>query len=102
MGRPTKRTQHCRELARKRRKPVDSLYSTILTDNTPINNNSYFTDNAIEDESSEFEMCEWNDDFCARHILAAQEDFRANKPLLQEVIESMGHKTIFYPKFHPE
>ena len=43
-----------------------------------------------------------NDDCCARHILAAQEDFKVNKPLLQEVIESMGHKVIFYPKFHPE
>ena len=43
-----------------------------------------------------------NDDCCARHILAAQEDFKANKPLLQEVIESMGHKVIFYSKFHPE
>jgi len=43
-----------------------------------------------------------NDGCCARHILAAQEDFKANKPLLQEVIESMGHKVIFYSKFHPE
>ena len=43
-----------------------------------------------------------NDDCGARHILAVQEDFKANKPLLQEVIESMGHKVIFYSKFHPE
>ena len=43
-----------------------------------------------------------NDDCCARHILAAQEYFKANKPLLQEVIERMGHKVIFYSKFHPE
>ena len=35
-------------------------------------------------------------------VLAAQEDFKADKPLLQEVIESMGHKVIFYSKFHPE
>ena len=34
-----------------------------------------------------------NDNF-ARHIF--------NKPLLQEVIESMDHRIIFYPKFHPE
>ena len=57
MGRPTKRTQHCRELARKRRKSADSLYNTI-TDNVFINDNCYFTDDAIEDESSNFE---WND-----------------------------------------
>ena len=50
MVRPTKRTQHCRELARKRRKPADSLYNTI-TDNAFINDNCYFTDDAIEDES---------------------------------------------------
>src|SRR5438132_10298196 len=61
MGRPTKRTQHCRELASKRRKPADSLYNTI-TDNAFINDNCYFTDDAIEDESSEFEVYEWNDD----------------------------------------
>ena len=39
---------------------------------------------------------------CARHILAAQEDFRNQKPLLQEIIEGLGHKVIFYPKFHCE
>ena len=39
---------------------------------------------------------------CARHILAAQEDFLNQKPILQEVIESLGHKVIFYPKFHCE
>ena len=58
---PTKRTQHCRERARKRRKPADFLYNTI-TDNVFINDNCYFTDDAIEDESSEFEVYEWNDD----------------------------------------
>ena len=52
---PTKRTQHCCELAQKRRKPADSLYNTI-TDNAFINDNCYFTDDAIEDESSEFEV----------------------------------------------
>ena len=57
MGRPTKRTQHYRELARKRRKP-DSV-----TNNAFINDNCYFTDDVIEDESSssEFEVYEWND-----------------------------------------
>ena len=54
MGRPTKRTQHCRELARKRRKPADFLYNN----NVFINDNCYFTDDAIKDESSKFE---WND-----------------------------------------
>ena len=39
---------------------------------------------------------------CARHILAAQEDFRNQKLLLQEIIEELGHKVIFYPKFHCE
>ena len=53
MGRPTKRTQHCHEFARKRRKPADSLYNTS---NVFINDNCYFTDDAIEDESSEFEV----------------------------------------------
>ena len=39
---------------------------------------------------------------CARHVLAAQEDFCNQKPLLQEIIEGLGHKVIFYPKFHCE
>ena len=39
---------------------------------------------------------------CARHVLAAQEDFLNQKPILQEVIEKLGHKVIFYPKFHCE
>ena len=57
MVRPTKRIQHCCELARKRRKPADSLYNTI-TNNAFINDNCYFTDDVIEDE---FEVYEWND-----------------------------------------
>ena len=36
------------------------------------------------------------------HVLAAQEDFLNQKPILQEVIEGLGHKVIFYSKFHCE
>ena len=39
---------------------------------------------------------------CATHLLASQPDFLNQKPLLQEIIESYGHKIIFYPKFHCE
>ena len=39
---------------------------------------------------------------CARHILGAQEDFRNQKLLLQEIIEGLGHKVIFYSKYHCE
>ena len=34
--------------------------------------------------------------------VASQPDFLNQKPLLQEIIESYGHKIIFYPKFHCE
>ena len=44
-----------------------------------------------------------NPSCCARHLLGTQEDFcQPKKPYLQEVIENLGHKAIFYPKFHPE
>lgn len=43
-----------------------------------------------------------NTDCCATHLLASQPDFLNQKPLLQEIIESHGHKVIFYPKFHCE
>ena len=43
-----------------------------------------------------------NPSCCACHILAVQEDFCNQKPLLQEIIEGLGHKVIFYPKFHCE
>ena len=36
---------------------------------------------------------------CARHILATQDDFKNQKPLLQKLIEA---RVIFYPKFHCE
>jgi hypothetical protein len=39
---------------------------------------------------------------CTRHVLATQEDFLNQKPILQEVIEGFEHKVIFYPKFHCE
>jgi hypothetical protein len=39
---------------------------------------------------------------CMRHVLEQQEDFCNQRCLLQEIIESRGHKVIFYPKFHCE
>jgi len=39
---------------------------------------------------------------CMRKALQSQADFRAEKPLLQTVIEEAGHKCYFLPKFHCE
>jgi hypothetical protein len=41
-------------------------------------------------------------DCCHRRILAAQPDFKEQVPYLQELIESLGHKCLFLPKFHCE
>ena len=43
-----------------------------------------------------------SDNCCAVRVLSLQPDFLAQKPLVKEVIESRGHKVIFYPKFHCE
>lgn len=39
---------------------------------------------------------------CAKKILDNEPDFKAQKSLVQEVIESAGHLCIFLPKFHCE
>ena len=39
---------------------------------------------------------------CAVTIMASQPDFIEQKCRLEEVIIAMGHKVIFYPKFHCE
>src|ERR1043166_2354973 len=39
---------------------------------------------------------------CMQHILENQPDFLSQKCMIQEIIESKGHKVIFYPKFHCE
>ena len=39
---------------------------------------------------------------CARGLLSIQEDFRAQKSLVEEVIEEAGHLVLLYPKFHCE
>src|SRR6266487_352760 len=39
---------------------------------------------------------------CAQHILGNQPDFKAQKSLVQEVLEAAGHLCIFLPKFHCE
>ena len=39
---------------------------------------------------------------CAKRVLENQPDFRAQKSLVQEVIEAVGHLCIFLPKFHCE
>ncbi|KIO15956.1 hypothetical protein M407DRAFT_86598 [Tulasnella calospora MUT 4182] len=41
-------------------------------------------------------------DCCARRLLFNQPDFINQKSLLQELVESRGHKFLFYPKFHCE
>ncbi len=37
---------------------------------------------------------------CCRHILYTQPDFKLQKPMLQEYIESRGHLCDYYPKYH--
>ena len=39
---------------------------------------------------------------CAKRILELQPDFKAQRSLVQEVIEELGHICIFLPKFHCE
>ena len=39
---------------------------------------------------------------CAKQILKLQPDFKAQRSLVQEVIEEAGHFCLFLPKFHCE
>jgi hypothetical protein len=39
---------------------------------------------------------------CMRKMLANQQDFKDEKPLIQAIIEEAGHKCWFLPKFHCE
>jgi transposase len=39
---------------------------------------------------------------CAKNILERELDFKAQKSLVQDVIEAAGHLCIFLPKFHCE
>ncbi|KIO17560.1 hypothetical protein M407DRAFT_32750 [Tulasnella calospora MUT 4182] len=39
---------------------------------------------------------------CMEKCLSDQEDFRSEKPLLQQEIEKAGHLCLFLPKFHCE
>ena len=44
-----------------------------------------------------------DDEWCCLHqILALQEDFRSEKPLIQSIIEDAGHVCLFLPRFHCE
>lgn len=43
-----------------------------------------------------------NSTCCMRKVLSEQADFRAEKPLLQIIIEKAGHICYFLPKFHCE
>lgn len=51
-------------------------------------------------DRSECESIEEN--CCARSVLAAERDFLAQKGRLQEELEALNQKIIFYPKFHCE
>ena len=39
---------------------------------------------------------------CARRVLEAERDFQDQKGRLQEEVEALGHRVLFYPKFHCE
>ena len=39
---------------------------------------------------------------CARRVLGAEKDFHNQKGRLQEEVENLGHRVLFYPKFHCE
>ena len=39
---------------------------------------------------------------CARRILSQCEDFKVDKCWLEETVEALGHKLLFFPKFHCE
>ena len=39
---------------------------------------------------------------CARRILGAERDFQDQKGWLQEEVEALGHRVLFYPEFHCE
>ena len=44
-----------------------------------------------------------NDEWCCMHrVLMLQEDFQSEKPLIQSIIEDVGHVCIFLPHFHCE
>ena len=39
---------------------------------------------------------------CMYHVLALQEDFQSERPLIQTIIEKAGHVCLFLPRFHCE
>ena len=39
---------------------------------------------------------------CARRILSQCDDFKVDKCWLEETVESLGHRLLFFPKFHCE
>jgi hypothetical protein len=41
-------------------------------------------------------------DCCMKKMIANQQDFRSERPLIQLIIEEAGHKCWFLPKFHCE
>ena len=46
--------------------------------------------------------CRIGDPCCCYNALNSQPDFKAQKPYLQEYLESLGHKCLMLPKMHPE
>jgi hypothetical protein len=39
---------------------------------------------------------------CMERVLSLQDDFKAEKPLIQTIIEGSGHICLFLPQFHCE
>ena len=60
----------------------------------------YFTEPQVQDQLNQSipscTTCCWS------KILASKSDFKAERPLLQSIIEDAGHACLFLPKFHCE
>ena len=46
--------------------------------------------------------CNYDEGCCARRVLEAERDFQDQKGRLQEEVEVLGYRVLFYPKFHCE
>lgn len=58
--------------------------------------------NAGSDEPDPDDNSHLPRDCCMQRVLSLEPDFAGEKPLLQMLIEKMGHKCLFLPKFHCE
>jgi hypothetical protein len=81
---------------------MDQSVSKVFEVRKPAIIYIWYKEDALGEEQADEDQNRTNVNCCMSKRLSCEQDFREEKPKLQQVIEELGHKCLFLPAFHCE